>query len=516
MNRITAAEAAKLIEDGDTLAVSGFLLATTPSAILRAIGERFLKEGAPRSMTLLQAAGTGNNGDEGIMEISHPGMVKRYMTGHFARNRRLEAQALDHAIEAYNFPQGVLSKMYRALSAGQKGVLTKIGLHTFCDPRRGGGKLTNITTEDLVELTEVAGEEYLFYKAPSLDVAIIRGTTADEKGNITMEEESNIIDAREIAMAAKACGGKVIVQVKYLADSKSLDRNDVVIPGVLVDHVVLCDDPEKTHRQTVANFYDPAIAGHVKVSAKPESHFPLNERKIIARRAAMEIRPGDVVNLGYGMPEVVGIVANEEGMGEEITLTLECGILGGVPLGGPNFGSALNADANFPMSQMFDFYNGGGLDSAFLGFAEVNPMGDINVSHFGGRFAGCGGFIDISQPTKRVFFVGTLTSGGLVESVKEGKLVIEREGSRKKFIKTIEQTTFNASYGLKKGQDITFITDRCVMKPTEKGLMIIEIAPGIDIQKDILDQMDFAPLISEDVIEMDPRIFREETMNLRA
>ena len=239
MEYIDAKEAAKLIEDGDTLAVSGFLLATTPSELLREIGKRFLAVGHPRDMTLLQAAGTGNNGDEGIMEISHPGMVRRYLTGHFARNRRLAEQAFRHEIEAYNFPQGVLSKMYRALSAGQKGVLTPIGLHTFVDPRQGGGKLTNITTEDLVELVTLGGEEYLYYKAQPIDVAMIRGTTADEKGNITMEEESGVIDAREIAMAAKASGGKVIVQVKYLADSRSIDRNDVVIPGIFVDYVVL-------------------------------------------------------------------------------------------------------------------------------------------------------------------------------------------------------------------------------------------------------------------------------------
>ncbi|MDD7363468.1 MAG: CoA-transferase [Peptoniphilus sp.] len=514
METITAAEAAQIISDGDTLAVSGFLLATTPSAILRAIGERFLEEGSPRNMTLLQAAGTGNNGDEGIMEISHPGMIKRYLTGHFARNRRLEAQALADEIEAYNFPQGVLSKMYRNLSRGFCGEITKIGLHTFVDPRYGGGKLTKATTEDLVELIELDGEEYLYYKAQPVDVAIIRGTTADELGNITFEEESNIIDAREIAMAAKANGGKVIVQVKYLADSKALDRNDVVIPGIFVDYIVVSEDPEKTHRQTVATYYDPAIAGHVKVRADRVSDYPLDERKVIARRAAMEIRRGDVVNLGYGMPEVVGIVANEEGIGEDIVLTLECGMIGGIPLGGPNFGSALNASANMPMSQMFDFYNGGGLDCAFLGFAEVSPEGDINVSHFGGRFAGCGGFIDISQATKDIYFVGTLTAGGLEEHIEDGKLVIDREGSRKKFITSLEQMTYNAAYGLSRGQNITFITDRCVMKPSEAGMVITEVAPGVDIHRDILEQMEFEPIVSDDVKTMDPRIFKEGAMGI--
>lgn len=516
MKQISAIEAAKLIEDGDTLAVSGFLLATTPSAILRKIGERFLEEAHPRAMTLLQAAGTGNNGDEGIMEISHPGMVRRYLTGHFARNRRLEAQALANEIEAYNFPQGVLSKMYRALSEGKPGVVTKIGLHTFVDPRQSGGKLTEKTTEDLVEVVELLGEEYLFYRAQPIDIAIIRGTTADERGNITMEEESNVVDAREIAMAAKACGGKVVVQVKYLADSKSIDRNDVVIPGIFVDYVVVSEDPEKTHRQTVANYYDPAIAGHLKIKASDAEACPLNVRKTIARRGVMELARGDVVNLGYGMPEAVGLVAAEEGIADDITLTLECGILGGHPLGGANFGSAINADANMPMSQMFDFYNGGGLDVAYLGFAEVSRRGDINVSHFGGRFAGCGGFIDISQATKKIFFVGTLTAGGLEERIEDGKLVIVREGRQKKFLKELDEITYNAAYGLVCGQNISFITDRCVMKPTDRGMMITEVAPGIDIQKDIIEQMEFTPLVSKDVKEMDAKIFRAEKMHIFA
>ena len=514
MERIDAREAARLIKDGDTLAVSGFLLATTPSELLREIGNRFLEEGHPRNMTLLQAAGTGNNGDEGIMEISHRGMVRRYLTGHFARNRRLAGQASKHEIEAYNFPQGVLSKMYRALSSGQKGVLTTIGLHTFVDPREGGGKLTNITTEDLVEVVTLGGEEYLYYKAQPVDVAIIRGTTADEQGNITMEEESGIVDAREIAMAAKACGGKVIVQVKYTADSKSLDRNRVVIPGIFVDYVVVATEPEKTHRQTVAEYYDPAIAGHTKRPVAKVKDAPLDERKIIARRAAMEIRPGDVVNLGYGMPEAVGHVAAEEGLSDSITLTLECGIIGGVPLGGANFGSALNAHAVMPMSQQFDFYNAGGLDVAFLGFAEVNGKGDINVSSFGGRFAGCGGFIDISQATKRIFFVGTLTTGGLVEHVEGGKLVIDKEGSRMKFIDALPQRTFNGAYALKQGHDITFITDRCVMKLTEESFLITEVAPGVDIEKDIAAHMAFPPKVAADVKKMDPRIFAPEKMHL--
>ena len=515
MKRINAKQAAELVQDGDGLIVSGFLLQTTPSEILTAIGERFLEEGSPKNLTVLQAAGIGNNKDEGIYEISHPGMIKRYITGHFANNQRLIDQANANEVEAYNFPQGVVSKMYRNIASGFNGDITKVGLKTFCDPRLEGGKINSAAKEDLVELLEVGGEEFLHYKAPHIDVAIIRGTTADEQGNITLEEEASVVDAREIAMAAKANGGKVIVQVKYLADSKSINRNDVIIPGIFVDYVVLSEQPETKHRQTPANFYDPAIAGQRRVIMEQSASFPLNERKVIARRAAMELHPGDVVNLGIGIPEVVGIVANEEGFGDEIILTLEDGMIGGIPLGGANFGSAVNAMVGLPMNQQFDFYNGGGLDCAFLGFAEVNSKGDINVSKFGDRIAGCGGFIDISQSTENIYFCGTLTAGGLKERVEDGKLVIEQEGKRKKFLKSLDQITYSADYGLENGQNVTFIIDRCVMKPSEKGLVITEVAPGVDIQKDIIDQMEFDPIVADDVKTMDLSIFEDKLMDLK-
>lgn len=515
MKRITANEAAALVNDGDHLVVSGFLLQTTPSEILSALGERYEGQSSPKNLTVLQAAGIGNNKDEGIYEISHPGMIKRYITGHFANNQRLIEQTNKNEIEAYNFPQGVVSKMYRNIASGFYGEITKMGLKTFCDPRLEGGKINDAAKEDLVELLTIGGEEYLYYKAPAIDVAIIRGTTADELGNITMEEEASVVDAREIAMAAKASGGIVIVQVKYTAESKSIDRNDVIIPGIFVDYVVVSEKPETKHRQTPANFYNPAIAGHTHIRMETSDFYPLNERKVIARRAAMELRGGDVVNLGIGIPEVVGIVANEEGFGKDIVLTLEDGMIGGIPLGGANFGSSVNAMVGLPMNQQFDFYNGGGLDCAFLGFAEVNAKGDINVSKFGERIAGCGGFIDISQSTKNIYFCGTLTAGGLKEKIEDGELVIIQEGKRKKFLKELDQITYSAEYGLESGQNVAFITDRCVMKPSDKGLVITEVAPGVDIQKDIIDQMEFEPIVAEDVKIMDIRLFKEELMGLK-
>ncbi|MDD7363474.1 MAG: CoA-transferase [Peptoniphilus sp.] len=515
MKLIQLEQAVQCVKDEDVVVVSGFLLQTTPSEILTELGERYKKESSPKNLTVLQAAGIGDNKNEGIYEISHLGMIKRYITGHFANNQRLIQQANSNAIEAYNFPQGVISKMYRNIASGFYGEITKVGLKTFCDPRLEGGKINDAATENLVELLEIGGEEYLYYKAPKIDVAIIRGTTADEQGNITFEEESCTVDAREIAMATKASKGKVIVQVKYMADSKSINRNDVVIPGIFVDYVVLSKSPETKHRQTPANFYSPAIAGQSRVSIDVSDSYPLNERKVIARRAAMELRCGDVVNLGIGIPEIIGTVAHEEGFGEDIILTLEDGMIGGTPLGGADFGSSVNAMASLPMNQQFDFYNGGGLDCAFLGFAEVSAKGDINVSRFGDRIAGCGGFIDISQATKDIYFVGTLTAGGLKEYVEDGRLVIDREGKRKKFLKETEQITYSADFGLESGQNVTFITDRCVMKLSEKGLVVTEVAPGIDIGRDIIDQMEFEPIVAEDVKQMDPRIFKKELVHMK-
>lgn len=516
MKKMSVRQAVDLIKDENTIAVSGFLLAVTAREVLKELGEKYVEKNEPKNLTVMHAAGVGNNKDQGIYEISYEGLVARYITGHFAGNQRLVDLTNQNKIETYNFPQGVISKMYRARSAGKSGELTKVGLYTFCDPRLGGGKLNDSTKEDLVELVRVAGEEYLYYKTPNIDVAIIRGTTADENGNITMEEESAYIDAKDVAMATKASGGKVIAQVKNYVSSESIDRSQVVIPGIFIDAIVVSENPIENHRQTPASFYDPIIAGHNRaLMDHQETKFPLDERKVIARRAAKELKKASVVNLGIGIPEGVALVAKEEGIGDEMILTIECGLIGGIPLGGANFGSAANAWGALAMAEQFDFYNGGGLDLAFLGFAEVNEKGDINVSKFGDRIAGCGGFIDISQTTKDIFFCGTLTAGGLKEKIVDGKLVIEQEGKRKKFLKDLDQITYSAEYGVKTNQNVSFITDRCVMKLTSEGLVVTEVAPGIDIQKDIIEQMEFKPIIASDVREMDPALFQETFIGLK-
>lgn len=499
-------EVIKLINDGDTVAVSGFMLATAAREMMVKIGENFKEVGHPRNITLYQGAGIGNNNDQGVCEMTYKGLIKRYVTAHFANNRAMIDLALKNEIEAYNFPQGVIAHIYRQAAANKPFEISKIGLNTYCDPRIRGGKVNDAAKDNLVDLIEIDGEEYLKYKVPKFDIGIIRGTTSDEFGNITMEEESSIIDSLDVAMAVKASGGKVIVQVKNIVSSSSIDRRDVVVPGVFVDAVVKSENPEEFHRQTPGTYYDPIIAGKYKSDNFGFPKLELDERKIIARRAAKELSDDSVVNLGIGIPEGVASVAKEEGI-ENIVLTVESGLIGGIPLGRSNFGSAVNAWAGLPMASQFDFYNSGGLDRTFLGFAEIDPSGNINVSRFGDRIGGCGGFIDITQSTKNIVFCGTMTAGGLKTRVENGNLIIEKEGSKKKFLSSVEEVTFSAKQSREIGQNVIFVTERCVFKLGENTLILTEIAPGVDINKDILEQMEFEVEISSDLKIMDKSIF---------
>lgn len=498
-----------LIHDGDGVAISGFQLATVARELYLALAERYQETGHPAGLTLMQGAG-----NLGVHDMTVEGLFSRYITGHYANNKKMIEMVNENKIVSYNFPQGVIAHMYRAAAAGKIGEITRIGLNTFCDPRQQGGKMNEVTTEDLVELVDIAGQEHLLYKVPKLDIALIRGTTSDELGNITIEEESAPIDALDVAMAVKAMGGKVIVQVKNYISSKCMDRSQVLIPGSMVDAVVVCEKPFENHLQTPAAFYDPVIAGHYRLDNVGFGTIPLNERKVIARRTAMELSPNSVVNLGIGIPEGVAPVAAEEGIGDHLILTIESGLIGGIPAGGAHFGSAYNAWAALQMTSQFDYYNGGNLNITSLGFAEVDPLGNVNVSRFGTKIAGAGGFIDISQSTKKIVFSGTMTAGGLQVEVKDGKLCILQEGKKKKFLNSIGQVTFSADNSKRTGQKVLFVTERCVMQVTDQGLMLVEIAPGIDIEKHILPCMDFRPVISPDLKLMDQRIFQDQLMGL--
>jgi propionate CoA-transferase len=506
-------EAVLRINDNDTLAVCGATAIIHPEVLSAALEKRFLQTGHPRNLTLVFTAGQGDGGDYGMNHYHHEGFARRIIGGHLNTAPKLGKLILDGKVEAYNLPQGVLAHMMRDTAAGKIGTLTHVGLKTFVDPRLQGGKLNAATTCDLVELVHLGGKEQLLYKTFPITVCMIRGTTADEKGNISMENEPCILETLPVAMATKNSGGRVIIQVERVAKAGSLHPRSVVIPYIYVDSVVVVRPEENIPRNDPLQAY--AFSGEIRVPARSLPPAPLDERKIIARRAAMELRSEAVVNLGVGIPEVVGMVAHEERISEDIALTVEHGPVGGVPAGGLLFGAATNPDCILDSPAQFDFYDGGGLDLAFLGLGEVDESGNVNVSKMGSRIAGCGGFINITQNAKHVFFCGTFTTKGLKINIKDSAITIEREGEVKKFVRAVEQITFSGEYARDIRQPVLYITERAVFALKADGVHLVEIAPGLDLQKDILAHMDFAPKIDSPPKLMDARIFRPEPMGLK-
>jgi propionate CoA-transferase len=504
-------EAIAVLQDGDTVAIQGFVGIGVPDELILALERRFLNTNHPSGLTLLLAAAPGDGKELGVNKLAHDGLFKRVIGSHYALIPRLADMAVAGKFEAYNLPLGSICHLLRDIAARRPGHFSKVGLRTFVDPRFGGGKLNGVTKEDLVELQEIGGAQWLFYKTFPINVAIIRGTTADPDGNITMEREALTLDVLPFAMAARNSRGLVIAQVERIAEAGSLNPREVQVPGIMVDCVVVAK-PDN-HRQTYAVSYNHAYSGRQRVPLERIESLPLDERKIIGRRCAFEIPLGGVMNLGIGMPESVAAVAAEEKVLKLVTLTAEPGVVGGIPQGGLSFGAALNPSAIIQQNQQFDFYDGGGLDMACLGMAQVDGSGNVNVSRFGTKLAGSGGFINISQNSKKVVFAGTFTTGGLHVGIADGKVRILREGVTRKFLERVEQVTYSGVFGVETGQPCLYVTERCVFRRTPEGMELVEIAPGIDLKRDILAQMDFQPII-RDPRNMDVRIFLPQPMNL--
>jgi propionate CoA-transferase len=508
---IDAAGAAALVRDGATVVVDGSGGGVNePGAVLQGLEARFLAEQSPRDLTVVHVSGMGDSQGGGIDRFAHDGMERRVIGGHWGWTPRMQQLALDDAIEAYCLPQGTLSHLMREIAAGRPGTISPVGLGTFVDPRHQGGRLNAAAVDDLVELVELAGQEYLFTPAFPVDVAVIRGTRADTEGNITMDGEGLLAETLSVAQAARNSGGIVIAQVREVVQPGTLDPRRVRVPGILVDALVV--EPEQ--RLSFATRDDPFLTGELRAPSVSFGSLPLSVRKVIARRAALEIRQGDIINLGYGMPDGVAAVLAEEGLHQAVTFTVEQGHVGGIPAGGSDFGMAINPSASLDAGHQFDWYDGGGLDLAVLSFAQLDQAGNVNVGRFSGRIPGVGGFINISQGARRLVFVGTFVAGGSYAVGGERPITVP-DAAAAKLVSDVEQISFAASRAVETGQPVTYVTERAVFRLTAHGLELIEIAPGLDLHADVLAHMDFKPAVSPDLAEMDPRLFVDEPLNLQ-
>jgi propionate CoA-transferase len=502
---LDADEAVALIGDGDSLSIEGSgggLL--EPDRLIEALGNRFRRTGHPRDLALAHCTGIGDRDGGGLDHLAQDGLARRVIGGHWGMAPAMARMAVEGRFEAYNFPQGVMAQLHREIAAGRPGLLTHVGLGTFCDPRLEGGRLNARTREDLVEVVTLAGREWLLYRPFDLDACFIRATTADEDGNLSFEQEAARLGVLAVAQATHNAGGTVIAQVKRKAAAGSLDPRSVVVPGMLVDVVVV----HPGQWQTVADEYNPAFSGEVKVAASTLAPMALTERKVVARRALQEVRRGDVVNLGVGMADGIASVAAEEGCLGDFTLTIEQGLVGGVPAQGVIFGVSHNPVAIVDQPAQFDFYDGGGLDSTFLGFAQADREGNVNVSRFGSKVVGTGGFVNISQNASLVVFCGTFTAGGLDAAPVDGRLKLRAEGRHRKFVERVEQVTFNGRLARERGMRVLFVTERAVLELGRDGLVLREVAPGLDPEADVAAHMDF-PIRHDGVRTMEPALFEE-------
>ena len=516
-NFVTAREAAGYVKDNMTVCPIGMTLVNASEAVLKEIEALFLETGHPAGITLLHSCGQSDRKD-GIQHFAHEGLVRRIIGSHWGLQPRWMEMIANNQVEAYCLPQGQIAQLYRSMACGLPGKMSKVGLGTFVDPRIEGGKMNDRTKplEDIVEIMDYHGEDYMFYKQVPIDVCIIRGTECDEMGNLTTEEEAMKLEVLAGVMAAKRYGGKVIAQVKRVVQTGTLNPKSVTVPGVFIDAVVVCENPEVDHRQTSSWVFDPSYCGQARVPQNAIDPLPMSVRKLIGRRAIEEVYSGCVVNLGTGIPnDVIGNISNEEGINDDIMITVESGIYGGVQAGGIDFGIGQNLYAMIGHHEQMDYYNGAGVDVTFMGFGELDGEGNVNATKMGPRCTGCGGFIDITQNAKKVVFCGTFTASGCEFSFENNKLTIVKEGKIRKMVSRVAQYSFNGKLSRSNNQDVYIVTERAVFKLAPEGVVLIEIAPGVDLQKQVLDMMDFQPIVSENLKVMDGALFNKDAVGMR-
>ncbi len=504
----TAHEAVAQIDNGMTLASSGFRYAGAPESLLAALGSRHASTGAPRDLTLLFSSAQGNNDGTGLDCLASPGLLKRVIGGFFGVTPNLARLVEQNKIEAYNWPQGVMTRLYHAISAAQPGVLTRTGLGTFVDPRNGGGRMNAVTQQLLNLVVEIDGQDYVLYKSLPIDVCLLRLTSADTCGNLSAEKEAVKLEWLPLAMATRNSGGMVIAQVERVVQTR-LHPKQIDVPSHLVDFIVPAQEPDRQHRQCVNAMFNPLYSGDAVQELEAPTLRSDVTLQIIGRRALDLLRDGQVVNIGSGLPEVVpGLLAGGRST-TRIHVTFESGVNGGVGAPAPDFGIAACPASILRQDDQFNYYEGGGVETAVLGFAEIDGRGHVNVSRFGGRIVGCGGFIDIAQGAKRLLLCGTFNAKGLEVECRAGCLTIRKNGSIRKFVEHVEQVTLNASAGVAHGQDVLVLTERCVMQLTREGWIVTEVAPGVDVDRDVLAQMGFQPLVKSplDTMEIGPALY---------
>lgn len=511
-NFISAKEAAAKVKDGDTICTIAMTLVSASESILKELESTFLNTGHPSGLTLLHSCGQSDRKD-GIQHLAHEGMVTRIIGSHWGLQPRWMEMIANSQVEAYCLPQGQIAQLYRSMACGLPGKMSKVGLGTFIDPRIEGGKMNERTKPlpDIVDILTYNNEEYMFYKEVPIDVCIIRGTVCDEMGNLTTTEEAMKLEVLPAVMAAKRYGGRVIAQVKQVVQTGTINPKEVTVPGVFIDDIVVCENPMEDHRQTSSWYFDPSYCGQARVPQGNIPPAPFNERKFIARRGTQELYHGAVVNLGTGIPnDMVGKVCNEEGVSDDIMITVESGIYGGVQAGGIDFGIGQNLYAMIGHHEQMDYYNGAGVDITYMGLGELGEDGSVNSTKMGPRCTGAGGFIDITQNAKKVVFLGTFTASGAKYEFSDGKLTILQEGKIRKMVKKVAQLSFNGPMARAKGQEVLIVTERAVFRLVKEGVELIEIAPGIDLQTQVLDMMDFKPIVSPELKLMDEKLFLQD------